>query len=97
MKKKDAISLRDALSNFFEENETLKIGLAERKAVKAWSKLFGESVAYYTTEIYLRKNTLYVHLSSSVLRAELLMCKQKLIDRLNETAEMDIVKDIVFR
>ncbi len=97
MKKKDAISLKEAMSNFFEENESLKVGLAERKVVTAWKELFGEGVAHYTKKIYLRNNTLYIHLSSSVLRAELLMNKQNLIDKLNETAEMDIVKDIVLR
>lgn len=97
MKKKDAISLKEALVNFFEENESLKIGLAERKAVKAWSELFGEGVTHYTKKIYLQRNILYVHLSSSVLRAELLMSKDNLINKLNETAGIEVVKDIVFR
>ncbi len=97
MKKKDAISLKEAMFNFFEENETLKIGLAERKTINAWNELFGEGVAHYTKKIYLQKNILYVHLSSSVLRAELLMSKQNLIDKLNETAGMEVVKDIVLR
>lgn len=97
MKKKEAISLKDAISIFFEEHESLKIGLAERKAIKAWDSLLGEGVVHYTKKIYLRKNTLYVHLTSSVLRAELLMNKQNLIDKLNESAEMTVIKDIVFR
>ncbi|HMM18405.1 MAG TPA: DciA family protein, partial [Petrimonas sp.] len=39
----------------------------------------------------------HVQLSSSVLRAELIMNKRNLIDKLNEHAGMEIVKDIVFR
>jgi hypothetical protein len=38
-----------------------------------------------------------VQLTSSVLRAELIMNKQNLIDKLNEHAGMEIVQDIAFR
>jgi hypothetical protein len=37
-----------------------------------------------------------VQLTSSVLRAELIMNKQNLIDKLNEHAGMDVVSDILF-
>jgi hypothetical protein len=40
---------------------------------------------------------LYVQLSSSVLRAELLMSKQGLIEKINEYAGMNIISDIALR
>jgi predicted nucleic acid-binding Zn ribbon protein len=59
--------------------------------------LLGSGVGEYTRNVYLKRNVLYVQLSSSVLRAELQMNKQNLIDKLNEAAGMNVVKDIVLR
>ena len=97
MLKKNAQQLNEILSDFFDENPALKTSVAEHRAVSAWRELLGEGVTYYTKNVYFKRNVLHVQLTSSVLRAELIMNKQNLIDRLNEHAEMDIVRDIVIR
>lgn len=97
MKKKDAQPLSDALSDFYDKNGGLKMKLAEHRAVKAWHELLGEGVSKYTKNIYFRRNVLYVQLSSAVLRAELLMYKEGLIDKINEYTGMPVVRDIVLR
>ncbi|HOV35151.1 MAG: DUF721 domain-containing protein [Dysgonomonadaceae bacterium] len=97
MRKQESKSLGDILSEYFDDNAALKTNLAERRAVEAWKTLLGSGVGEYTRNVYLKRNVLYVQLSSSVLRAELQMNKQNLIDKLNEAAEMDVVKDIVLR
>ena len=97
MLKRNAQQLNDILSEFFNENPELKTSVAEHRAVSAWRELLGEGVAHYTKNVYFKRNVLHVQLTSSVLRAELIMNKQNLIDRLNEYAEMEIVKDIVIR
>ncbi|NLX80089.1 MAG: DUF721 domain-containing protein [Proteiniphilum sp.] len=95
--KKNAISVSDMLSDFMDRNPKIKVSLAEHRAISAWKELLGEGVSQYTKNLYFRRNVLFVQLTSSVLRAELLMSKQNLIDRINEQAGMDVVKDIVLR
>ena len=97
MLKRNAQQLNDILLEFFNENPELKTSVAEHRAVSAWRELLGEGVAHYTKNVYFKRGALHVQLSSSVLRAELIMNKQNLIDRLNEYAEMEVVKDIVIR
>ena len=97
MLKKNAQPIANILSEFFDENPGLKTSVAEHRAVSAWRELLGEGVSHYTKNVYFRRNVLHVQLSSSVLRAELIMNKRNLIDKLNEHAGMEIVKDIVFR
>ncbi len=97
MLKKNAQPIANILSEFFNENPELKTSVAEHRAVSAWRELLGEGVSHYTKNVYFRRNVLHVQLSSSVLRAELIMNKRNLIDKLNEHAGMEIVKDIVFR
>ena len=97
MEKKHAQPLSELLSNYFEHNGLLKSKLAEHRVVQAWREVLGESISHYTKNVYFSRRTLYVQLTSAVLRAELLMNKTNLISKLNEYAGVDAVQDIVFR
>lgn len=97
MRKKNTESIGEVLRQFFEENQFFKKKFAESRIITGWSKLLGPAISGYTTNIYLRNGTLYVHLSSSVLRSELLMAKERLIANLNKHAGMHVVNDIIFR
>lgn len=97
MRKRNTESIGEVLRQFFEENQFIKKKVAESRAVTGWSQLLGTMISSYTTNVYLRNNVLYVSLSSSVLRSELNMAKDRLINKLNEHAGMHVVNDIIFR
>lgn len=97
MFKKNAQTLGDALSDFFKENESLRTKLAEYRATSGWREVLGEGVSHYTKNVYLKHGVLYVQLTSAVLRAELLMNKDALINKLNAHANSTVIKDIVIR
>ena len=54
-------------------------------------------VSNYTTDVHLKNKTLYVSLSSSVLRQELSYGKQKIVDLLNKELGKKIIQKIVLR
>jgi predicted nucleic acid-binding Zn ribbon protein len=97
MQRKNTQPLSEVLSTFFEHNRLLKSKLAEHRVVTAWREMLGESISYYSKNVYFSRNTLYVQLTSAVLRAELLINKEELIKKLNDYAGVKVVKDIVFR
>ena len=97
MRKRNTESIGEAIRQFFEENQFVKRKIAESRVVTGWPNILGQMIASYTTNIYLRHGILYVHLSSSVLRSELMMAKEHLIKKMNEHAGMYVVNDIVFR
>lgn len=97
MRKKNTESLGEVLRQYFEENPFIRRKLAESRVVSGWKTIMGISVSNYTTNIYIRNGVLFVHLSSSVLRSELLMVKDRLKDKINDYAGMQIVNDIVLR
>jgi len=97
MRKRNTESIGEVLKQFFDENRFFRQKLAESRVVTGWGKILGSAVVSYTDNIYLRNNILYVHLTSSVLRAELILCKDKLISNLNKHAGMNVVREIVFR
>ena len=92
----DFVSITDALKEFVEVNH-LEKGLDKVHVTEAWQTLMGNGVNNYTTSIILQRNTLYVQLSSSVLREELSYGKQKIIDLLNESLGKEIIKKLILR
>ncbi len=96
MKKRhnDNMSLNDALKEFVDTNKLQK-GLDKIDVQDAWIKLMGNGVNSYTTAIQLKNNTLYVQLSSSVLREELSYGKEKIINLLNESLGKQLIKKLI--
>jgi len=96
MKKRhnDNMSLSDALKEFVDENKLQK-GLDKIDVQDAWVKLMGNGVNSYTTGVQLKNTTLYVQLSSSVLREELSYGKEKIITLLNEALGKPLIKKLI--
>lgn len=90
------ISISDALKEFVETNK-LEKGLDKVNVADAWAKLMGNGVNNYTTALKLERDTLFIQLSSSVLREELSYGKQKIITMLNEELGKEIIKKLVLR
>ena len=90
------MNMGDALKAFINENKLQK-GIDKVDASEAWARLMGNGVNNYTTLVELKNETLYVSLSSSVLRQELSMGKSKIIAMLNEELGKDLIKKIVLR
>jgi len=90
------LSISDALKEFVETNK-LQTGLDKVNVSDAWKSMMGNGVNNYTTAIQLERDTLYVQLSSSVLREELSYGKEKIIAMLNESLGKEIIKKLVLR
>lgn len=90
------LSISDALKEFVITNK-LEKGLNKINVADAWKKMMGNGVNNYTTTVNLERDTLYVQLSSSVLREELSYGKAKIIAMLNEELGKNIIKKLVLR
>tara|TARA_X000000368_G_C22394863_1_gene434892 strand:- start:193 stop:486 length:294 start_codon:yes stop_codon:yes gene_type:complete len=88
--------IKSILNNIID-NSSLKVGLNNVKIQSVWKKMMGSNINSYTSDISLKKRTLYVKLSSSVLREELSYGKEKIIKILNEEFGEVIIDKIVLR
>jgi hypothetical protein len=88
--------IEDILKEFVKTNN-LQTGLDKVNVREAWANLMGNGVNNYTTAIELKHETLYVQLSSSVLREELSYGNEKIVKMLNESVGKDIVKKLILR
>lgn len=96
MRRNDAEQIGEMLRKFLRQNG-LESPLNEYRLVDAWKEVVGPAIARYTNNLYIKNQTLYVHLTSSVLRQELMMGREILIRNLNSYVGAQVIVDIVFR
>lgn len=92
----DNLSISDLLKEFVSENRLQK-GLDKVEVKDVWEQNMGPAITKYTREIRLDRETLYVELTSSVLREELSYGKEKIITNLNEALGRALIKKLVLR
>lgn len=89
-------SIGDILKEIIQINHLDK-GLNQISVADAWKNLMGNGVNTYTKDVILKGSTLYVQLTSAVLREELSYGKEKIVKMINEELGREIVKDVVLR
>ncbi len=86
----------DVLKQIIQVNK-LQPGMDQIDVKEAWQHLMGNGVNSYTKNVALRGSTLYVELTSSVLREELSHGKSKIIAMINEELQREVIKEVVLR
>jgi predicted nucleic acid-binding Zn ribbon protein len=96
MRKSNTQPIENVIREYLKE---MKIDqkLKEVGIVSQWEKLMGKTGAVRTSQIYIRNHILYIHVTSSVLKNELLMMRQAIIEKINEEAGEKVVEQIVIK
>jgi hypothetical protein len=89
-------TIGDVLKHIIQDNK-LQPGIDQINVREAWKNLMGNGVNYYTKNVVLKGTTLYVELSSAVLREELTHGKSKIVSMINEELKREVVKEVVLR
>lgn len=74
----------------------LESPLNEYRLIQAWKEVLGNAIASYTTNLYIKNQILHVHLTSSVLRQELMMGRERLVKSLNQHVGAQVIVNIIF-
>jgi len=96
MRRSETSTIKDLIEAFMKRSGADK-KIAENRLIRAWDELLGKTVGRYTRNVYIKDRKLYVSISSSIVKAELHMIKDQLINRLNEKAGKNIIDDIILR
>jgi predicted nucleic acid-binding Zn ribbon protein len=96
MRRSKTISLAEALKDYVREMN-MEDKLNEIGLINSWEETVGKAISSRTSDIYIKDKVLYVKLNSSVVRNELLMLRQALLEKLNEKAGSDVIRDIVLK
>lgn len=74
----------------------LETPLLQKRLVESWPVVAGGAIARYTTEVFIRNQTLFVRLSVPALRADLSMRRQEFVRLLNDYVGAQVIADIRF-
>lgn len=96
MRRSNTQSISEVLKEYIEQNR-MDQKLKEVDVVQNWENLLGKTIARYTKNIYIRKQILFVEISSSVVKNELFMMREEICRRINENAGRDVVSKIIFK
>ena len=96
MRRSKTISLAEAMKDYIKEMH-LDGKLSEIGIINSWEETVGKAIASRTSKIFIKDRILYVHLSSSVVRNELIMLRNELKQKLNEKAGSEVIRDIVLK
>jgi predicted nucleic acid-binding Zn ribbon protein len=96
MKRRNTEQVTDVLYQYLRANG-LEGPLNEYRLLQAWEEVMGDVVARYTTQKYLKNQTLYVHLSSAPLKSELMMRRSEIVKSLNDKVGSIVIYDLIVR
>lgn len=90
----ESAAIKDLMGSFIKENNLSK-GMKKISVKESWEQLMGNGVVSYTEKVELKGTTLYVKLSSSVLREELSYGKEKIIGMMNDALGTQEIKKLL--
>jgi predicted nucleic acid-binding Zn ribbon protein len=96
MQRKNTQTIGEVLKEYID---SMSIGrkLKESRIEDQWEDLLGKNAASLTRKLVIKNKVLYVYLSSPALRNELLMMREKIIQRINEEAGEELINKIVLK
>jgi len=96
MKRHNTQKLGEVLKEVLQ-TQRLDTKLHELQLIESWEKVLGATVKKYTTDISIYNQKLYVKLSSSILKNDLMLSREKLVQALNKQVGVTVISDIIFR
>lgn len=96
IRRTEAQSLGSVIKEYLKEQKFDR-KLAEVEAVNSWEAVIGKQIAKATSSIYIKNETLYLQLKSSIIRNELLMMRSDIIRIINNNSGFELIKNIVLK
>jgi len=79
------------------DNSKIKSKLKQVEIKQLWRQMMGPSISNYTTDILIRKNKMYITISSAPLKQELSYGKEKIKKMINDEIGEEFVKEVIIR
>ncbi|WP_029286383.1 DUF721 domain-containing protein [Pedobacter sp. R20-19] len=95
MRKPNDVTMKDAISKMLDVYR-LRRKFDETSILAIWPEIMGTAIANRTTQIYIKDKKLFIRIESSVIKNELVMVRQGIIQKLNEHAGNVVINEMVF-
>ena len=96
MRRRNTETIRDVIEQFLKQKKLDK-PLFEKKIVDAWPEVLGKNIMNYTSNLSVKSRKLYVTITSSVLRHDLFISRENIVESLNNHVGSHVIDEIIFR
>ncbi|MBS1731062.1 MAG: DUF721 domain-containing protein [Bacteroidetes bacterium] len=86
----------DAIRSFLKTS-SLKNGIRAVQIETIWEQMMGKTIAKYTEKISIINHTLFIHTNMGPLKQELVFQKEKIMVRINEAFQEQVIHDVVIK
>ena len=90
------VHIGDALRDFLNKSK-LKSGIRAVQIESIWEEIMGKTIARYTEKIQIIDKTLFIYTAVGPLKQELLYQKPKIIERVNEALQEQVIHEVVIK
>ncbi|WP_443944665.1 DUF721 domain-containing protein [Pedobacter sp. AW1-32] len=95
MRKPNDVTMKDAISKMLDVYR-LRRKFDETSILAIWPEIMGTAIANRTKKLYIHDKKLFIRIESSVIKNELVLVRQGIIQKLNEHAGNEVINEIVF-
>lgn len=93
MFKRQVQTIGEVLNRLLRQ-EGLETPLLQRRLIDNWDEVAGTMAARYTTDKFIKNQTLFVKIANAALRQDLSMMRSELVIKLNQSVGAQIIADI---
>ncbi|MBQ8452160.1 MAG: DUF721 domain-containing protein [Prevotella sp.] len=93
MFKRQVQTIGEVLNRLLRQ-EGLETPLLQRRLIDNWDEVAGSMAARYTTDKFIKNQTLFVKIANAALRQDLSMMRSELVIKLNQSVGAQIIADI---
>ena len=91
---KKRVQTIDEILQRFLRDEGLETPLLQKRLIDSWETVVGDTVAQYTTEKFIKNQTLFVKIQNPALRSDLSMMRSELVRKLNAEVGSMLITDV---
>ncbi|MNK24439.1 hypothetical protein D3C87_427440 [compost metagenome] len=95
MRKPNDVTLKDAISKMLDVYR-IRRKFDETSILSVWPEIMGTAIANRTKQIYIHDKKLFLRIESSVIKNELILVRQGIIQKLNEHAGSEVITEMIF-
>jgi predicted nucleic acid-binding Zn ribbon protein len=97
MKKTNHLFTISEALDLITKDKRMTKGLTESVIKEKWAEMMGKTIADHTTLLYVKDRILYLYFNSSVVKNEVNLSKQKVIEIVNETIGETTISDVIVK
>lgn len=93
---KNVWSMEEAFIQMLEDNH-LKDKFIEQKIQNVFQEIVGKTISKYASKIVLKDKKLYISINSPIVKNELRMLKEQLLEKIHEKIDKRYITDVVIK